>query len=838
MSQEGAVRERSGPGDVSSLGAAGLVSASAGDHLSAGGRLSGHLELSNGGKRLASGWSVERAAAKLREALDEEVSHGHAFLFIPVLIGGGAAFWFALPRDPPAFLIVVILPLSLLALLVVPPLGRIRIFLLAFSLLLVGAAAAEFETWRRATVILDTPVTTSVVGEVHRREPAGEGRWRYFIRVTATERPVLKRPPEDVVLLARAKHRPLEAGDVLRGRARLSPPSGPALPGLNDFAFRSYYDGIGAVGFFYGAPQPAGIRQPDERSWSERLEQRIFELRGTIADRIRATVAGDAGAFAAAIVTDERRAISEETTEALRVSGLAHIVAISGLNMALAAGIFFVGLRSGLGLFTGFAQAWPIKKIAAVGALLMATAYYLISGFAVSAERAYLMMAVMLIAVLADRAAISLRNVAVSAIVILLVSPSEVMGPSFQMSFAATAALVAGYAFWSRRQAPREFEPFPIRHGRLAPFLSIWHLMAGIFATSLIGGLSTAIYSMDHFHRLSGYGLVANLAVMPIISFLVMPAGLAGMLLMPFGLDAPFLKLMGAGLEAVIHVAKMVSSWGGDIGVGRQHPWFLPLASAGFLLLALLRTTSRLMGIPLIAAAFLLSWQAQRASLPDILVAEDGGLVAILQPSPATNRTRPPDFVFDQWRRALLLTDPRKPVVSPGEDIAPDGVGEGGLSATGKERDGGAFDDEQRHRHRAAMRQAFAAAGADAGRFQCLPKAWCVAVTDEGVAIAVVEDGRLVGIACDLAVLVVAPRARFDQCRSDARLINGATLRRTGSLEIRLNGSRDSGQWTIVTAMAGIDRSWSRHRSFDWRTGEFEASLPRVVADLISDTGG
>ncbi|HEX2148485.1 MAG TPA: ComEC/Rec2 family competence protein, partial [Pseudorhizobium sp.] len=269
-------------------------------------------------------------------------------------------------------------------------------------------------------------------------------------------------------------------------------------------------------------------------TWADQVEAKIFALRGQIAERIRAIVPGDAGAFAAAIVTDERRAISKETTEALRVSGLAHIVAISGLNMALAAGIFFVGLRSCLGLFTGFAQAWPIKKIAALGALLMATAYYLISGFAVSAERAYLMMSVMLIAVFFDRAAISLRNVAISAIVIIAISPSEVMGPSFQMSFAATTALVAGYSAWSGR-AGRDPEPVFAMKGRLAPIVSGCNFMMGIFVTSLIGGLSTAIYSMEHFHRLAGYGLAANLAVMPIISFLVMPAGLFGMLLMPSG---------------------------------------------------------------------------------------------------------------------------------------------------------------------------------------------------------------------------------------------------------------------------------------------------------------
>src|SRR5690606_7180334 len=130
----------------------------------------------------------------------------------------------------------------------------------------------------------------------------------------------------------------------------------------------------------------------------------------TISERIRETIGGDAGAFAAAIVTGERRAMSKETVENLRRTGLAHVIAISGLHMALAAGLFFVGLRVVLSQFTGFAQAFPTKKIAAFGALLTAFSYLLISGAQVSAERAFMMMAIMLVAVMLDRPAISLRN--------------------------------------------------------------------------------------------------------------------------------------------------------------------------------------------------------------------------------------------------------------------------------------------------------------------------------------------------------------------------------------------------------------------------------------------
>jgi len=777
--------------------------------------------------------------------LAEEIAHGHGFLFVPVVIGAGAVCWFVLPESPafrPFFL--AFCALTALATVTRHRAGGVGLLLPGAALFLGGMMLAELEAWRRDTIILDSPVTTELTGAVERREVDADGRWRYIVRVERTANPEVRRPPERVSLLARARHEPVGTGETIGGRVRISPPSGPALPGLNDFAFSSYFDGIGAVGFFYGVPKKEAGQAPSP-GFAAELESRLFALRSAIASRIREAVPGDAGAFAAAIVTDERRAISKETTEALRLSGLAHIVAISGLNMALAAGIFFVGVRTALSFFTGFAQAYAIKKIAAFGALAMATAYYLISGFGVSAERAYIMMAVMLTAVFFDRPSISLRNVALSALIIIAISPSEILGPSFQMSFAATVALVAGYALWKHRADKRDPEPLPFRHPVVTPVLASWNFAAGVFVTSLIGGISTAIFSVEHFHRLATYGLAANLAAMPVISFLVMPAGLVGMLLMPFGLDAPFLKLMGLGLEAVIAIARHVAAWGGDVGIGRQHPWFLVVATAGFLLLTLLRTRLRLVGIPLLAVALLLSWEERAKPLPDLLVSEDGTIVALVNgETVATNRTRPSDFTYDQWKRALLVSDPIKPEMSPSSDKASDKLpakppdrpppakpraGNASAQKTGERAE---LTSEETEAARAGIKKA------PVGRFICTPRAWCAARTEEGVVVAAVEDGRYAGAACDVATIVIAPRARFDRCRSGALMVDGKTLRKTGALEVSLNGAKSIQHWQIHAAMAGQDRPWTRHRHYDWRNRTFDMSLPEPLRSLISDSGG
>ncbi|WP_237368002.1 ComEC/Rec2 family competence protein [Rhizobium sp. SL42] len=786
----------------------------------------------------------ERLPAVCTAALALEARHGHFFHFVPVCLGTGAALWFVLPAPPPAAVTVCIFAVLLSGIGVKnAPASAAHAMFCAAALFCAGMLLAEWQTRSVATTVLDQPVVTIVTGVVERREAGAAGEWRYVMRLTGTLEPQLRRPPERISILARSRHEPLPIGATATGRARLSPPSGPALPGMNDFAFASYFSGIGAVGFFLGPP--AAVTPPrltpslSGPPWTESgpqtgyeywgefwqvLDRQLFALRDQISTRIRTVVPGDPGAFAASIITGERRSMSKGATEALRLSGLAHITAISGLNMALAAGIFFVGLRASLSLFPVLAQAYPVKKIAAAGALLAVTGYVLISGYQVSAVRAYLMTSIMLVAVLVDRPAISLRNLALAATIILIVQPSAVLGPSFQMSFAATAALIAGYAGW--RSRPRHLLP-RFRARKYVVLATLGRFFGGTLATSLIGGLATAIFAINHFHRLSTHSLEANLIAMPLISLIVMPAGFVAMILMPLGLDAPFLIVMGYGLEWVLLVAREIAGWGDGYAFTRQPDWLLPLTVAGFLLLTLLRSPLRHAGTVVMAVTLLAAALSNQKPRADLVVSEDGRLVGFWPGTTATptegdriatNRIRPPAFIFDQWQPALGVTAAIAPQTMSGpavDAVSPDRPRRTPLS------------EMEISVARQRLEDLLASAG---NRYFTCTKSACAAVLD-GWRIITLDRHEVTGIACDLADLViVSQRPGFDDCRSGARLISADSLRSSGTLEIFLR-DRSSRTLTIVPSFAGPSRPWTRHRLYDWQNGSQAESHS---ADLLS----
>lgn len=771
---------------------------------------------------------INRLINCVKSMADKEISHGAAFLFIPVFLASGASIWFALEKSPPVLLVGTAFVATFIFMLPLRHHRNVSSWTLkAMALVLAGMLLADFETSRLGTIILDTPVTTRVTGKVERRERDGRGYWRYVIELHRTERPTIARQPQRIALLARGKHEEIPAGSYITGLARLSPPSGPALPDLNDFAMGSYFAGNGATGFFYGSPQkvaPENIPPVAPESWLSLADSFLYSLRSGIAERIRSIVPGDAGAFSASIITDERRAISADVVEALRVSGLAHIVAISGLNMALAGGIFFVGLRILLSAAPSLSQALPTKKIAAFAALLMVTAYYLVSGFAVSAERAWLMMSIMLIAVLVDRASISMRNVALSGIIIIVMTPSEVTGPSFRMSFAATLALVAIYGVWTGQNSADRFE-MQRRPLWITVLLLLRAFVVGVTVTSLTGGLSTAIYSAEHFHRLSGFGLFANLAAMPVMSFIVMPAALVGMLLMPFGLDAPFISIMGFGLDIVISIAFHVASWGGDSVVGRQHTWFVATATAGFLLLVLLRTKLRYISLAPLLVATGMSFHEFRRPAADLLVDQEGQLAAIpLAATVATNRPRPPSFIYNQWKSALLL---------PENHTGP---------AMVKTLPAAPREDKSRNAAKPPDQALVRASGAaimqelekKPGRFACEKSTWCGMRMPQGPLVMTVENSAWAGAACDLAdIVIVSKRVNFDRCRSGALLLDSETLRKTGAMEIRISGDQGERKIAIRAANAGKQRPWTVHRYYDWRKRDYDYTLPAPVQDII-----
>jgi predicted membrane metal-binding protein len=182
--------------------------------------------------------------------LREEADHGRLLLFSPVFLGAGAAFWFLAASDFPVVASLLCLLVLTVALLVTSnSRAALRATFVALALVVCGMLSAQFESWRASTVILDSSVTTTVTGRVERREGDGRGRYRYVLEVMGTEAPEVKRPPERITAILRGADTPFEIGDIITGRARLTPPAGPALPELNDFSFGSYFDGIGRQRF-------------------------------------------------------------------------------------------------------------------------------------------------------------------------------------------------------------------------------------------------------------------------------------------------------------------------------------------------------------------------------------------------------------------------------------------------------------------------------------------------------------------------------------------------------------------------------------------------------------
>lgn len=748
--------------------------------------------------------ALASAVRGLRSAVQEEAEYGHGFVLVPVLLALGSICWFALPEAPGiAELAALMCVFGIAALFCYGRFRPYRPVALAPALVAAGMLLAAVETVRLDTVVLDGPVTTNVRGVVLSREADDKGRWRYLVEIRGTAAPKLRRPPTSVTLLARSRHEPFPIGSMIEGKVRLSPPSGPALPGLNDFAFDAYYRGIGAVGFFYGTPRaPAGAEAgpPSEMSLSTRAAAYLTAMREAVGTRIRTTIGGDAGAMAAALVTDEERAISRETVEVLRSAGLSHVLAISGLNMVLAAGTFLVGARTILSVVPSLAEKLAIKKIAAAGALIMVFLYILISGGAVSALRSWIMISIMLLAVFFDRVSISLRNVALAALVIIAWAPSSVAGPGFQMSFAATLALVAGYARWRDHRGKDQQEGRSSRSA-LGP---AGNLVAGTVATSFIGGLATAIYAAAHFQRLPAYGLVANIAATPLIGVLIMPFGLFAMLLMPFGLEHYPLMVMGQGLEWMLAVARYVAALDGEWTTGRLGDFgFVSIASGG-VLLCVLRTRLALVGVGLIllgGTAIALERQAER---PSIAISEDGRLVGLVSDEAiATNRPRPPDFIFSQWQRALALDRHLPPVELASEA--------GGTPA-------------------AAVEAVAALAAAKPGAFRCRENAWCAGRSREGWAVVVIDAQELFPALCGRADLVIAATRRpLPACASNrALIVTGEALRRSGAVEIYAEHVRtgELPRMRAVTAFRSTERPWQRHRRYDWRSGTFSSEPP------------
>ncbi len=293
-----------------------------------------------------------------------------------------------------------------------------------------------------------------------------------------------------------------------------------------------------------------------------------------------------------------------------------------GYHMALVAGVVFFFVRALLALVPVLALHYPIKKWAAAAALAAATFYLVLSGAEVATQRSYIMAAVVLVGVMVDRATLTMRTIAVAAFAVMLLVPEAVVHPSFQMSFAATLALIAAY---------ERGIPWAAAGGdtSLGARLALWGVREVILliTASLVAGLATMPYAAYHFHRMAPYGLIANLFAMPVISAVSMPAGLLALLAMPFGFDAPLWRLMGVGIDWMVMVALWVAHLPGAVGrISAFGVGAMLLATAGLLVLCLLRSPLRFAGAAFAGLAIAAALMAVR---PDILISGGGDVVAV-----------------------------------------------------------------------------------------------------------------------------------------------------------------------------------------------------------------
>ncbi|MGE0524259.1 MAG: ComEC/Rec2 family competence protein [Variibacter sp.] len=566
--------------------------------------------LRNLGGLASSRWRVWSAA---------EVAPGRLVPWLPVAFGIGVILYFTAAHEPSLWAAIALAAAAAGAAVAL----RARPFGYPVALA-VAAAAAGFATATVKSASVAHPVLHRTVygaelsGWIEVREER-ERTDRITIRIHAIEAKRLGVPLERVRLSVRKGTAP-PVGTFIALKSRLSPPLEPLRPGGYDFARDLYFQGIGASGFTMG--KIAVVKPPSPPSAWLRYATVIASTRDAIDARMRAALAGDVRAIASALITGKRDAISTPVNDAMFISGLGHVLSISGYHMAVVAGVVFFAVRGLLALVPYFALRFPIKKWAALAALMAAALYLLLSGSEVATQRSFVMTAIVLAGVLVDRQALTMRNLALAAFGVLLLAPQSIVHPSFQLSFAATLALLAAYERglpWTTRGADTSF----------GARVALWggRELVSLLVASTVAGLATTLFAAYHFHRLAPYGALANLLAMPVVSAWVMPMGLLALLAMPFGFDGFLWSLMGIGIEWMVAVALWVAQLPG--AVGRIHAFGVApvlLGAAGLVVVCLLRTPLRWIGAVLAGMAVVI---ILRTPQPDIYVSPDAGVLAV-----------------------------------------------------------------------------------------------------------------------------------------------------------------------------------------------------------------
>ena len=585
-------------------------------------------------------WAREQAAAQtLRWRL-----------WAPVAFGGGCGLYFALKVEPALWLVLILAAATTAVWLAVRRSGRPRVLtwpLMILACLACGMAAAKVRADLAGAPIAPALSEPTVVEAwvVDVDSPGQRGA-----RVVIAPVWIRGLSPEQTPVRLRATVRgePPRPGEAVRLFAILNPPPAPASPGAYDFARNAYFQGMGGVAFALGETRRIDL---PPAPWRLRLLMAVNGARFALAERIVARLGPRTGGIAAAMTTSHETWISQEDLDVMRDSGLAHILSVSGLHMAIVGGFVFFAVRLGVAAWPWLALRAPGKKIAAVAGLVAIGTYLVVSGAPAPAERAAITASIALLAILLDRQAVTMHGLAVAAFVVLALQPEAIVTPGFQMSFAATAALVALVEVWPRRL--REISaPWPI-----VAIQRFGGWLTAAIAASTVAGMATGPFAMQHFNRTAVYGLLANLGTSPVADFVLMPMLAVGAALEPLGLGGPFLTVAGWGVDLMLAIGGWTARLPGAVQTVASAPdYVLPIAFLGIVFICLWQGRLRWLGLPFAAAVLI--WP--RAPTPDLWIGEGGTNAAFHRADEAVVlRPGTRAFAVDLWsrRRGLSMTD-------------------------------------------------------------------------------------------------------------------------------------------------------------------------------------
>ncbi len=562
-------------------------------------------------------------------ALMMHAQRGALFGWVPVCLAAGVGWYFHLQWEPSQILLFQIAIGAVLFAVTARVLPEhLSPFAVAGLLISVGFLLAAARAHSVAGPVLSFRYYGAVEGRVVAIDRSQSDALRLTLDNVVLDRVSPKKTPHRVRMSLhgdRTADIPVEPGLRVMLTGHLSPPSGPVEPNGFDFQRHAWFVKLGAVG--YARTPLMGVAESTGGLG-------VFRLRMAASERIQAVLKGDIGGFAAAITTGDRSAISQSALDNLRASNLAHLLAISGLHMGLMTGVVFAALRLALAAFPPLVMRIPARSIAAAGALAAGAGYLALSGGNVATQRAFVMVAVALCALMFGRRAISLRGVAIAATVVLVLRPEALMGPGFQMSFAATTALVAVFGW--------------IRDGQI-PLGPKWlQPVSAVFISSAVAGIATAPIGAAHFNAIAQYGLVANLSSVPLMGVMVIPAAVLAGVLAPFGLEFIGLWIMSLGVQWILVVADFVANLPeARIYIVGPNGWVLPLLTLGFLTLILWRGALRWIGVLAMIGAVIV-WS--NTTRPDVLVSDTGTLVGVMtSKGRALSKQRGAGFAARNW---------------------------------------------------------------------------------------------------------------------------------------------------------------------------------------------